>query len=250
MEIKVVIPSHKRHDHVLTHKCIANAKICVPKSQAALYKEYNPDAELVIHPDSLKGLGRKRIWIYKKFGDVFLPDDDVSAFRRLWVAPESFTPHKLSPKDAYDLVQSTGNAAKEMGCHLFGFNPTPDNRIYSPLRPFRLSGFVRGSTIGLLKGWEVDVPPEADLAEDFFFSAMNAHDNRFCFVDLRVGLTFNLTWQNPGGLAEYRTFENERAATQLLKEYFGDVVTHRPDKTKGLKQGVSADWHRIMAVPF
>lgn len=36
--LKIVIPSHKRHDKVLSKKLVDNPIICVAESQAALYR--------------------------------------------------------------------------------------------------------------------------------------------------------------------------------------------------------------------
>ena len=74
---KVVIPSHKRHDRVLTTSAVNNAILCVAESQASLYRACNPDIEVVTHPDSVIGLNPKRNWIIKHFGTVFQLDDDI-----------------------------------------------------------------------------------------------------------------------------------------------------------------------------
>ena len=41
--LKIVIPSHKRHDRVFAKKLVNNPIICVAESQADLYRQYNPE---------------------------------------------------------------------------------------------------------------------------------------------------------------------------------------------------------------
>ena len=77
MSLKIVIPSHKRHDRVFSKKLVVDPIICVAKSQEAIYKEYNPECEIVCHPDDVIGLVPKRNWMAKHFGELFMFDDDV-----------------------------------------------------------------------------------------------------------------------------------------------------------------------------
>ena len=51
--LKIVIPSHKRHDRVFAKKLVNNPIICVAESQADLYRQYNPECEIVTHPDDV-----------------------------------------------------------------------------------------------------------------------------------------------------------------------------------------------------
>lgn len=80
---KIVIPSHKRHDKVVSKKLVNNPIICVAKSQLELYKEYNPECEIVTHPNNIVGLIPKRNWMLEKFGELFMVDDDVFAFNKV-----------------------------------------------------------------------------------------------------------------------------------------------------------------------
>ena len=38
--LKIVIPSHKRHDRVLSKRLVNNPIICVAESQADIYRQY------------------------------------------------------------------------------------------------------------------------------------------------------------------------------------------------------------------
>ena len=77
MPCKIVIPSHKRHDRVFAKKLVNDPIICVAESQADLYQQFNPECEIVTHPDDVIGLIPKRNWMAKHFGELFMLDDDV-----------------------------------------------------------------------------------------------------------------------------------------------------------------------------
>ena len=46
--------SHKRHDRVFATKLVHDPIICVAESQADLYQQFNPECEIVTHPDDVK----------------------------------------------------------------------------------------------------------------------------------------------------------------------------------------------------
>ena len=77
MPLKIVIPSHKRHDMVLSKRLVVDPIICVAESQADIYREHNPECEIVTHPDDVIGLIPKRNWMARHCGDLFMLDDDV-----------------------------------------------------------------------------------------------------------------------------------------------------------------------------
>ena len=83
MEVKIVIPSHRRADRVKTLGVAPGAILCVPKAQEGAYRKHNPGAELSAHPDDVIGLAAKRNWICERFGDVMMLDDDLTRFSRL-----------------------------------------------------------------------------------------------------------------------------------------------------------------------
>ena len=82
--LKIVIPSHKRHDRVLSKRLVNNPIICVAESQADLYRQYNPECEIATHPDDVIGLIPKRNWMARYFGDLMMLDDDVHVVKTLY----------------------------------------------------------------------------------------------------------------------------------------------------------------------
>lgn len=95
MQLRIVIPSHKRHDRVFAKKLVNDPIICVAESQADLYRQFNPDCEIVTHPDDVVGLIPKRNWMAKHFRNLFMLDDDVHACKSICV--EKGEPSRIKP---------------------------------------------------------------------------------------------------------------------------------------------------------
>jgi hypothetical protein len=235
---------------VLALKAVAGAVLCVPEPQAADYRAAHPGAEVVTHPDSVVGLSLKRQWVYEKFGDVFMLDDDVPALIRTYgLAPS--TRGRLSPDEARAAIEATAETARALGAYLFGFAATGDQRTYSPQAPFRLTGYCNGCALGLLAGSKLWFHPEAVAVEDFWVSGLNAHHHRFAFFDTRFAAIQKATFANPGGLAEHRTPATEEADYKFLRRMFGDAVrlkTH--DERFGRRARRSSAWARKMVLPY
>ena len=81
--VKCIILSHKRANNVRTHRSVANCAVCVPESQKEEYEKYN-DIEIITHPDTVIGYSAKVKWIYDKYPNVFMLDDDLDYLLRLY----------------------------------------------------------------------------------------------------------------------------------------------------------------------
>ncbi|MCS3023483.1 hypothetical protein NXW75_04890 [Bacteroides xylanisolvens] len=115
MPCKIVIPSHKRHDRVFAKKLVNDPIICVAESQADLYQQFNPECEIVTHPDDVMGLIPKRNRMAKHFGELFMLDDDVHACKPIYV--EKGEPSRIKDKDKItNIIQSLFEMAKYDGC--------------------------------------------------------------------------------------------------------------------------------------
>lgn len=120
MSCKIVIPSHKRHDRVFAKKLVNDPIICVAESQADLYRQFNPDCEIVTHPDDVIGLIPKRNWMAKHFRELFMLDDDVHACKAIYA--EKGEPCRVKDRDLIThIILSLHDIAKLMDVHLFGF---------------------------------------------------------------------------------------------------------------------------------
>ncbi len=244
-EIKIVIPSHLRHDRVTTIKAIENCILCISESQAPLYKEYNRKTEIVVHPDNLTGIALKRQWIYDYFGDVFMVDDDITQMARVYT--EKGEPTRVQKKIAYDLIQQLGNIASDTGSYLFSFSKNPMPTAYNPLKPYNLTGTIMGGAFGVLKGSKVHFNSRLHLNEDYYVSGVNAHYHRKCIIDNRFTFKFRNTFENKGGLAAFRTVSKELEDTLKLKHYFGSAIQLKQD-THLAK--VKVEGSRTLKIPF
>lgn len=252
MQIKIIIPTHNRAGRVTTLGAVAHAKLCVAESQAPVYHEHYPEAELVIHPDSIIGLAPKRQWIYEKFGDVFMLDDDVTFGQRLYLASKKPKLNRLRPEEAYDIIQWAGNMAYLCGCYLFGFNKNINPLLYRPFAPIQLTGFVTGCALGLLSGSRLIFSAESTAVEDFYISGLNAHFHRKAFIDMRFGFVQTDTFHNVGGQSSFRTLETERKDVLFLRRCFGDAIKLKAERHGGgsLSSTSKNPYGRTLQIPF
>lgn len=243
MEVKVVIPSHRRWDRVRTIQAVDNAILCVEESQERMYRACNPGIEIVTHPDSVIGLARKRDWIIKHFKNVMMLDDDIDTLKRVYTEKGETT--DVDPDVAYDIIQRTANACKQAGLFLFGFSTAPTPLHYNSLNPVQISGYFTGCAHGVLEGSKLWYNPEIICNEDYWISCLNAHHHRGGFKDTRFYWSQRDTFVNRGGLAEFRNIEAEEKDFKLLQKCFGkEIVTLR--KTSGKSHA----FQKTLKLPF
>ncbi|MBN1224403.1 MAG: hypothetical protein JXB23_14240 [Candidatus Aminicenantes bacterium] len=252
MEFKIIVPTYRRAGMVTTLDHVKGASLCVTASEEDTYRRHYPDAEIIVHPDTIVGLAPKRQWIYEKFGNVFMLDDDIKGVYRLYM--RQLGP-KLKPEETYHIIQWAGNMARLCGCFLFGFNKNPSPIIYSPFSPIRLSGVVTGCAFGMIEGSRLSFTSESTAVEDFYISGLNAHFHRKAFIDTRFNFVQDQTFTKKGGQSMYRNMETERRDTLFLRRCFGDAVTiKRSVQHAGHKKGVSArsknPYGRTMTIQF
>ena len=232
MGIEVIIVSHKRAGRVSTHRLVDPARVCVPERQFAEYARFHPPKTLLAHPDSVVGLPAKRQWIYKTIGDVMMLDDDSVGFHRIYRASVVRRPAILSPRRAYEVIQSVGETARQLGAFLFGFGPHAHVLTFHQHRPFRFGGYSPGGAIGLLKGSRLWFPTDVTLPiDDYWICLLNAFYHRFAWYDQRFAWGFKETYRGAGGMAEFRNATAEKDATAWLVKHFGSLV--RPKKLRG-----------------
>ena len=245
MGIRKVIVSHKRADTILTHKVIPNCVVCIPESQKEQYKEHNPFLEYVTHPDEIRGSSPKRQWIYEKFGDCFMIDDDIE---RMTSVHQDATKkaHVLAPNEIENLIEDTYEMAKDMGVYLFGFNRSANPVSYNGDCPIRTRGFITGGAYGLIKGSKIFFPDYWDFTgDDYFLNAINAFHHRKCLIDQRFAFAFAETEHRQGGVADYRTNEKRKEAYLYLKKHFGDSI--QPKKPTSIKNHLM-EWEKSLRI--
>jgi hypothetical protein len=245
MEVKIVIPSHKRPNNIQTLRLIPGASVCVPESQLDEYQKANPSTHFITHPDSVKGLTLKRQWIYENVGDVFMFDDDIMAITRLYVEPGE--ERNLTEYEIYELINRTAWCAKQAGAFLFGFNNRPNPTMYRAQQPIQLTGYITGCATGLLKGSKLWYNGSILCNEDYWISLLNAYYHRIIYRDNRFAVLQKDTFTSKGGLSEIRNIEAEKADFELLRKVFGDAVELKED-TKLAKR--KHPYQKTMKLPF
>ena len=251
VEFHVVTPSYRRPTDVKAAYLVRGMKIVVRPEEEAVYRENYPDVELVVMDRGVTGLSNTRQWIYEHFGNVFMVDDDVVRVSRLYMIDKA--PPELTPDEAYELIQYTGNMARAAGCYLFGFNPNPSSLIYNPFNPIRLSGYIPGYSLGLVKGSKLYFDPTFVSTDDYFISALNAYHHRMCWKDTRFCFEPKDNFEKAGGVAAYRTMDTEKQDTLNLARMFGDVVRLKGVTgmgKKGANRVAGIEYSRTLQIPF
>lgn len=168
-DLKIVIPSHKRHDRVFSKKLVNNPIICVAESQADLYREYNPECEIVTHPDDVIGLIPKRNWMARHFGNLMMLDDDVHVVKTLFV--EKGEPGVIrDPDEITHIIESLYELACMLDIHLFGFTSAISPVMYNEWGYYSLMKMITGCAYGVRYNKNVWWNEEIRLKEDFWIS--------------------------------------------------------------------------------
>lgn len=245
--IKNIIASHKRARDVTTTRYVSDCIICIPKSQEAEYKEFNPNTEIVAHPDEIIGLSPKRQWIYEKFGDIFCLDDDITRVDRVYIPIHHKKP-QLKPEEVTKWIQDTYEICKYLNIKLFGFSKTANRTAYSGTKPIEFNTYVTGGAFGILKSKELYFPNYPTfVGEDYWITALNAHFYRKSYIDQRIAFLFKDTEGNIGGCADYRTDEKRKETFIYLRKKFGDAIQRKVDTT--LKKA-SSQYEKTLKIPY
>ena len=241
MPLKIVIPSHKRHDMVLSKRLVVDPIICVAESQADIYREYNPECEIVTHPDDVVGLIPKRNWMARHFGDLFMIDDDVHVVKSL-VVEKGESGVIRDPEKITHIIESLYELACMLDVHLFGFTSRISPVMYDENGYYSLSKMITGCAYGVRYDKNVWWNEELKLKEDFWISCYMKYKERRILTDLRYNFSQKGTFVNAGGLAAFRNQEEERRSILFIKKHFGDSIALKgptnngKDKTRSMVQ--------------
>lgn len=221
---RIIIPSAGRAESVLTR--ISGATLYVPESQADAYRQHNPHTAIETHPDNAhKNLAGKRQDILTRWPNVFMVDDDIDFVSRLYLDGNNRKTH-LNPDEIAELIEVTHHNARAAGCHLYGFNATPNAKHYYPHKPIELTAYINASAFGLIPGGQLYFTERTTAAESHWINLLNAAVNRKAWVDMRFHFAQKAgsTFTRPGGQTEHRTLDSERADTLFLRRMFGQAV--------------------------
>lgn len=237
--MQVVIPSRKRSGNIPRMLMMfPDAIVCVAEEEEAEYRPVAP--RLLLHPNNLVGLTVIQHWFLHEIQDdvVVSCDDDIDKLAIITGLMKRFT---RDPVTINAVLESSAQAARDAGCHLFGYNKEPDVRKYMPQSPFTIRGWA-DCVIGVI-GRTVLPRPRRRVCGgslDWFLRGMARDkivwiDNRFSFVHDR--------FQMAGGNSVNRTEEQWAADLKDLRDQWGSIIQFdgkgkRRLSLKGLDKGV------------
>jgi hypothetical protein len=254
MDLPIIIPSHRRAGRVTTHRAVADALICIPESQKADYLEHHDEGQLLAHPDSVVGLPNKRQWIIERFGSVFMCDDDILSFKRIW-RPAGYRLKRstLTPVEARNVIETVAETAKELGAYLFGFASHCSPMTYNGWRPWTFGGYIPGGAFGILKGSKLWFPVTTLPCDDYWICLWNAYVHRYYWCDCRFAAAYAETYTGVGGAAESRMNEGERKTYEMLRRAFGKACQRKTCNTYANRKTTKREmneWGRIICLPW
>lgn len=232
MSLKIVIPSHKRHDKVMSKRLVTDPIICVAESQEEIYRRYNPECEIVTHPDDIIGLIPKRNWMARHFGDLMMLDDDVHVVKKLFVEQGE----NSVLRDPIKITQII-NELYEMACmldvHVFGFTSLVAPVMYPETEYFSLSKMITGCSYGVRYNKNVWWNEELRLKEDFWISCYMKYKERKILTDLRYNFQQKGTFVSSGGLASIRNHQEEQKSILFIRKSFGESINIKGAASNG-----------------
>ena len=223
MSLKVVIPSHKRWDRVIAKKLFPSPIICVAKSQEEKYKLFNPECEIVTHPDDIVGLIPKRNWMAKHFQDLFMVDDDVFQFKKIY--NEKGEPCNIKdPNEVQRIVEELHELAEMLDVHLWGYTNRKTPVQYDEQSYLSFTRQITGCSYGVHYNENTWWNEELKLKEDFWISCYMKYKERRILTDERYTFVQKDTFVNSGGLSAIRNHDEEMRSILFMRKAFGDAI--------------------------
>jgi hypothetical protein len=242
MTMKVVIATHMRpkicRDYSAT--LIPSALISVAQGQVKDYVDAgNNKSKMLIHPDDMIGLCKKRNWILRNVTDevVVMIDDDIANVRSL----VGERPRVI--KDEASILRIFNNSceiAKVVGAHLFGYNQSWDIKKYAPFVPFSFIGYPAG-VHGII-GREVWYDENNMLHDDVDYALQQIEKYRVVWLDKRFGFCCPVqTTRMPGRGQSYNSEQRDRQERAYLKQKWGPYYQMGEWKYSGVSSHIAVE---------
>ena len=202
----------------------------MPKSQQRQYegrlRQDGSPAQVVTHPDSVKGLTPKLNWCFDHLEDddgIVFVDDDIDKLQRCFVEPGQETDIR-DPDTILAIIRGTYILARDLGAFYFGWEASVGAiRYYSGLKPMSLTGYINGCAMGFRRGHGLRFDERIVAKNDFDIAAQNAWKHRFCLKNQRYVFYQRDTFVGKGGQAAFRSSETEKNDVALLRRKWGSV---------------------------
>ena len=130
----------------------------------------------------------------------------------------------LDEDEIYDIIVRLYEMAKMSGAYLFGFGKERNPLMYHSHKPFQFNGYVNSSHFGVCEGHNLEYNLDMNEGEDHWLSCYNAYKHRFCLIDTRYSFFTKDNFMAQGGCNDYRTVEDMKKNTIILRQHFGDVI--------------------------
>lgn len=237
LKILTAIPTYRRSDNVKSLNLFPYGVLFVAESEAEDYKKNYPKAEMVTHPDSIKGLTPKLNFIMKYaldngYDGMVKVDDDFE--KCICLTPFRYS---MDIEETQQMLEAEMVLCLDSGTNLFTFNQTADVRRYEAHYPFRLFSSVRIGIYGVLfKDRPVQWFDERfKLKQDIDYAFQTLYNFRHMIVDFRYSFEYEKTFESVGGCSVYRNSKSEEDSIDNLKrkwgkQYFG--VSNRKNLAK------------------
>jgi hypothetical protein len=230
---------------------VPEAILCVPKSQAADYRR-SSGADVLAHPDSVRGLTAKLNWILDRFkteDHLLLLDDDLTALAKCFIPPGEKYCHSRDPAHIAAVIRQTAQLAQELGAYLWGFEANHEAiRYYTGLKPFMLTGYINGCATGFRRGHGLRYDERIVAKNDFDLCCLNAWRHRLVFKNCRYAWVQKNTFCGQGGQSHWRTSQTERNDVALLQRKYGDVI--QVSQPRHNKRAMAGAMKITLSLPF
>lgn len=216
-DLKVVIPSRKRVESCAkTVQLFHNPIVCVAEEEEDEYLSAL-DCLVVTHPNEITGIGRLRQWILDRFDDRCLVqcNDDVRGL----VCMAGQKSRRIRDRDAIlAIMLNAANIAEGMGACVWSFAPSPQPRMFSPIKPFYFTR-IEGSLAGMI-GREVRYDPKVAQFDDVDLALECLRTKRYVWQDVRFAPIHNFQTM-AGGNSISRGKEKTAAELAHMKRKWG-----------------------------
>ena len=239
MSVRIIIPSFRRAKIISTHKLLDDYEVCIPESDVDDYVNNGvPASKLLVHPNSLIGLTKKRNWILSQDSKrpVKMIDDDMVNFQRQWV--EAGEDYMIRDKNLVRcVIENTAQMTHDLGAYFFGINVFADVRLFRADRPYQLTGFIAGGCMGFLPKHGLTFDERLVTRDDEDISVLNAFRHRKIFLNRRYSFSTQNMNKGEGGISLYRTPMSDDQSIDLLQSKYGShLCVKRIAKNGSLSQ--------------